>query len=244
MSQLISYYCGAPGRTGATGATGQTGQAGATGQTGATGDNGSVTTYGSFDPRKRVSGEVNGIPQHIDQYFNLWWYVGGQWNKIGNIIGPDGNKGKTGDKGKKGHQGQTGQTGDIGPIGCCRLGNNINSVMITNNGTHSLTPVILFPYLNQPDGCYLHTLKVSYRIHYKNESDSISSFSIAVHNQDSIITRITNNVLPRSEGYLSNLDMVSGLKSKYYYVSWMVDNPNLYLTLNNGNCSIYLRTIY
>lgn len=238
------YFCGSPGHTGATGATGGTGPTGSTGPTGPTGDNGSITTYGNFKPTNNQLNNINGVPQHIDQYFNVWWYIAGQWNLVSNIIGPAGITGQTGATGMTGMTGQTGATGDMGTIGCCRLGNNIHTSMITNNGTNSLTPVILFPYLFQPHGCYSHTLKVSYKLHYQNISLVAASFSILVYNENGLVIRITKIVNPSSSGTDSNLDTISGLMSRFYCVAWVVDNTDLYLTLNNCSDSIYLRTIY
>lgn len=238
MSSSIYYYCGSPGATGDLGPPGETGATGATGATGQTGDNGSITTFGSFKAKGLTN--YNGVPQHVDPAFNVWWYVGGGWNNITNIIGPDGDVGPTGSKGSTGDIGGTGPTGCTGPKGVCRVGNNLKMVRITNEGTNSTTPIILYPYLYTTASNYLHTLKVSYRLSYRNDSLNITNYTISIYNQSGIITKFIVNVPASSIGVDSNLDMVAGLNSTYYYAAWLVSDPNLHLTLDN----ICLRTIY
>lgn len=238
MSSSNYYYCGSPGGTGQQGPPGETGPAGATGPNGETGNNGSITTFGSMKVKGTTN--FNGVPQHIDPDFNVWWYVGGGWNKVANIIGPDGNVGATGATGGMGSTGGTGGTGQTGPKGVCRVGNNINMVRITNNGTNSIISTILYPYLYLNPSSYLHTLKVSYKIQYQNDSNSIQNWTLIVYNQaNTPIIKFIVNVPANSIGVDSNLDMVAGLNNSYYYCSWFVSNPDLHLTLNN----ICLRTI-
>lgn len=237
MSSQISYYCGSPGATGNMGPPGATGATGATGGTGATGNNGSITTFGNFRPMGMTN--YNGVPQHIDQYFNVWWYVGNNWNKIANIIGPSGDKGNTGLTGQTGNKGATGQTGDKGPKGYCRVGNNLNMIRIMNEGTNSVMPIILYPYLYTKASNYTHTIKFSYKLTYRNDSSNPQYYSIILYNNDGILTKFTVNVHANTFGIDSNLDMLAGLNSIYYYVAWVVSDVNLSLTLDN----ICLRTL-
>ena len=234
---MISYFCGIPGATGQRGPQGPPGATGATGATGQTGDNGSITTFGNLHYNKGING-VNGIPQHIDSNFNLYWYVGG-WNKITNIIGPNGDIGATGSIGGTGSTGATGSTGDVGPKGFCRIGNNLNMGRIGLNGTNSTIPIILYPYLYITPSNYPHTLKVSYKIMVNNTSSNQTNYSIFVYNEVGLVTIFNNNISANFIGYQTNMDTIAGLTSSYYYCAWVVSNSSLQLTLDN----ITLRTI-
>lgn len=235
---MSSYFCGIPGATGARGPSGPPGQTGRTGDKGPPGDNGSTTTFGIFRPRPIYN--FNGVPQHIDNHYNLWWYVGGGWNQVGRVIGPTGNQGGTGGTGNTGNQGQTGETGDKGPKGHCRYGNNANMVRILNNGTNSVQSIVLFPYLYVDNPNIAHTIKFSYKLQYSNEGSNTHSYYIRLIGSLGPVTTFEVTVRPGEVGIHSNLDIVAGLNSSYYYCEWSVSNPSLHLVLDN----ICIRSLY
>ena len=107
---------GPTGPTGLTGATGVTGPTGATGVTGPTGPTGLTGATGDIGPTGPT----------------------GLTGATGDI-GPTGPTGLTGATGATGPTGLTGNTGDIGPTGPTGPTLSIDSILVDNDGTQSVT---------------------------------------------------------------------------------------------------------
>ena len=116
---------GIQGETGPQGPKGDKGDTGATGPQGPKGDKGDqgtgVTILGSYASESELTtahptGSI-GDSYLINGYLYVWSDTDTAWINVGNIQGPQGEKGDTGETGPQGPKGDTGATGPQGPKG-------------------------------------------------------------------------------------------------------------------------------
>lgn len=123
---------GFQGARGPTGETGPVGLQGPQGDIGNTGLHGSTIKYGISDPTY-IPDEGNGVSLYLKSDGNIFWYVHGNWTRMGSILGPMGNQGPTG---------PPGLTAQIGSNGLTEIYSYILNVSNSNNEITNIPLII------------------------------------------------------------------------------------------------------
>lgn len=126
----VKGQMGYQGARGPTGETGPTGLQGPIGDTGNTGLHGSTIKYGISNPTF-IPEESNGINLYLKSDGNIFWFVQGNWTKMGSIIGPTGT------------QGPTGPPGLVAQVGSNGLKNIYNYIINISSSNNEITNIPL-----------------------------------------------------------------------------------------------------